>query len=235
MGYFLTGLAVLVVGLLAMQGFARANPAVLARQIRIGGGLLALMGAAVLLLRGSAGSAVLLGSLGWLLLDGRGVAPWGPRGWGGASRSAGQASQIKTDHLEMELEHDSGAIRGRVIKGIFKGRTIESLSPADLALLWQDCRFSDVQSAQVLEAYLDRVHAGWREDMQRGEAELASGPDGRMTLAQAYEILGLKPGASEDEVRKAHRELMKRMHPDQGGSNYLASKVNEAKDVVLES
>jgi hypothetical protein len=230
MGYFIFGLAVMVVGLLAMQGFTRANPAVLARQLRMVGGFLAMTGAAVLLVRGAAGSAVLLGGLGWLLLDGRRVAPWGA---GGSHRSAGQASQVKTDHLEMELDHDSGTIRGRVIKGIFKGRTIEGLSPADLALLWQDCRFSDVQSAQVLEAYLDRVHAGWREDMQRGEAELASGPDGRMTLAQAYEILGLKPGASEDEIRKAHRELMKRMHPDQGGSNYLASKVNEAKEVLL--
>jgi DnaJ domain len=233
MGPFIFGLAVLVLGLLAMQGFTRANPAAMARQIRFIAGSFVLVGAGVLLVRGMAGSAALLGILGWALLSGRGVTPWGPGGWGSAQKSAGQGSQIKTSHLEMDLDHDSGAIRGRVVKGIFKGRDIESLSPADVALLWQDCRFTDVQSAQLLEAYLDRLHPGWREDMQRGEDELASGPDGRMTVANAYEILGLQPGASEDDIRKAHRELMKRMHPDQGGSNYLASKINEAKDVLL--
>jgi DnaJ-domain-containing protein 1 len=101
-----------------------------------------------------------------------------------------------------------------------------------MAHLWQDCRFSDPQSAQVLEAYLDRAHPTWREDMARAEGE-GGGPDGRMTRAQALDILGLDEGASDEDIRRAHRDLMLRMHPDRGGSTFLAAKINEAKDVLL--
>jgi hypothetical protein len=124
-------------------------------------------------------------------------------------------------------------MRGRVLQGLFQGRDIESLSPADMALLWQDCRYTDPQSAQLIEAYLDRSHPTWREDMARGESAMSRGPDGRMTVKEALEILGLKPGASEEEIRRAHRDLMLRLHPDRGGSTYLATKINEAKDVAL--
>jgi DnaJ domain len=117
------------------------------------------------------------------------------------------------------------------LKGVFAGRTIERLAPAELALLWRDCRFVDPKSAQLVEAYLDRAHPTWREDMARAENEPGAG--GIMTRAEAYEILGLKAGASDEEVRRAHRELMKKLHPDLGGSDYLASKINEAKDLLL--
>ena len=61
--------------------------------------------------------------------------------------------------------------------------------------MWQDCRHTDPQSAQLVEAYLDRIHPSWREDMARGESDMRRGPDGRMTVKEALEILGLKPGA----------------------------------------
>jgi hypothetical protein len=157
----------------------------------------------------------------------------GPWGGGRASKTPGQTSRIATDHLEMELDHDTGEMRGRVLKGLFRGRDIESLSPADLALLWQDCRNNDAQSAQLIEAYLDRIHPSWREDMARGESDMSRGPDGRMTVEEAFEILGLEPGACEGDIRRAHRDLMLKLHPDRGGSTYLAAKINEAKDVAL--
>ena len=116
---------------------------------------------------------------------------------------------------------------------MFAGRDLASLGPADLGLLWQDCRHTDHQSAQLVEAYLDRIHPTWREDMARGESDMSRGPDGRMTEDEALEILGLEPGADEDAIRRAHRELMLRLHPDRGGSTYLAAKINEAKDVAL--
>ena len=54
-----------------------------------------------------------------------------------------------------------------------------------------------------------------------------------MDVEEAYATLGLEPGASADAVKQAHRRLMKKLHPDQGGSTYLASKINQAKDVLL--
>lgn len=227
--YFVLGIGALLLAHLALKGFTRANVAVLARQIRLLGGGFAIAGAAVLGLRGSMVYALPLASLGfWLLFGGRGI-PWGT--WQGGQPSAGRTSTVATDHLQMELDHDTGAMRGRVLKGVFQGRSIESLAPAEMALMWRDCRFVDPRSAQLIEAYLDRTHPTWREDMARAENEPGAG--GIMTREEAYDILGLKPGASEEEIRRAHRDLMKKLHPDRGGSDYLASKINEAKDLLL--
>lgn len=229
MTFFLLGLAALVVVLLAVSGFTRANPAALARQIKLAGGALALAAAAVLMVRGAAGPATMLGMLGaWLLGWGGGViGPSGP-----SQKSPGQTSEVRTEYLAMELDHDTGAMTGEVLKGMFKGRDLDSLKPAEVALLWQDCRMEDPQSAQLLEAYLDRNHPTWREDVKRGEEEMRGG-DGRMTPEEAYDILGVSPGATDEEIRRAHRDLMLKLHPDRGGSTYLAAQVNEAKDVLL--
>lgn len=233
MQYFLLGLAVLLVILLALRGFTRADVKTVARQIRIVTGIAALAAAAALTVRGLLSWAGPLAAFGIWMLFGGGNAPIG----GQASKSPGQTSRIVTDHLEMELDHDTGAMRGRVLNGTFEGRELQSLSPADLALLWQECQFSDPQSAQIIEAYLDSVHPSWREDMAQAGGGTGTGyggaSAGRMTREEAYEVLGLAPGASEAEIRRAHRELMLKLHPDRGGSGYLASKINLAKDVLL--
>jgi hypothetical protein len=231
MQFLLLGLLALVLFLIAARAYTLANPAVLVRQLRIGVGVAALAGAGFLVFRGLVGYAMSLAALGSWLLWGTGGLPWG--GFPGqAQKSPGQTSGVATEHLEVELDHDTGAISGRVRKGAFAGRELESLSPLEMAQLWQDCRFADPQSAQILEAYLDRVHPSWREDLAR-----ADGGDGvrsgKMTREQALEVLGLRPGASEEEIRRAHRELMMKVHPDHGGSTFLAAKLNEAKDVLL--
>lgn len=232
--YLVLGMIVLALGLLALRGFAQANPANVARRLRIGGGSVALLLAAVLFMRGMAPLALPLAMLGSWLIWGRTLPPW-LGGGGNARRSPGQTSRVTTEHLQMELDHDSGEMHGRILKGMFAGRDIASLSPADLGLLWQDCRHTDQRSAQLIEAYLDRIHPTWREDMARGESDMSRGPDGRMTQEEALEILGLEPGADEEDIRRAHRELMLRLHPDRGGSTYLAAKINEAKDVALDA
>jgi hypothetical protein len=242
MVYLLAGLAVLVAGLIAVRGFTNANPAIIARQLRFLGGAVLMAIAAGMALRGRIDFALLIGFTGWGLLMGRGVLPWGRGGWGQSTPSGGQGSRILTDHLEMELDHDTGAIRGAIRKGRFAGQEIEALSPADIVLLWQDYAFSDPQSAQVLEAYLDRRHPTWRDDIERqggpahdaGSAHQTSSPRaGGMTRAEALEILGLNEGSDAEAIRGAHRELMKKVHPDLGGSNYLASKINEAKALLV--
>lgn len=230
MQYFLLGLAALLLVMLALRGFTRANVSVMARQIRIVAGVASLAAAAALMLRGLASWAAPMAMLGIWLLFGGGGAPLGGR----ASKSPGQSSRIATDHLEMELDHDTGGLTGRVLKGAFAGRAIESMSPAELAMLWQDCRFGDVQSAHIIEAYLDSAHPSWREDMASAGAGDGSGPlPGVMSREEAYDVLGLRPGASEEEIRHAHRELILKLHPDRGGSGYLAAKINLAKDVLL--
>lgn len=229
MQYLLFGLAALVVFLFIARGYTLASPTVLARQIRIGAGVAVLAGAGVLVLRGAIGYAMSLAALGSWLLWGAGSGPFG--GYG-AQKSPNQSSRVQTEHLEVELDHDTGQIRGRVLKGFFAGRDLETLTPAEMAHLWQDCRFADPQSAQILEAYLDRAHPTWRDDMARAEGEHTDAT-GQMTRAQALDILGLQEGASDDDIRRAHRDLMMKMHPDRGGSTFLAAKINEAKDVLL--
>ncbi len=226
MHYFLIGLVLLALVLLAVHGFKNANPVRLARNLRLvaGGALLLISG--LLMVRGAAAVALPIAMMGIWLMTAASLQQTG--------KSQGQTSEVKTEFLEMQLDHDTGEIRGRVIKGIFEGRRIERLKPAELALLWQDVRIDDAASAQIIEAYLDRAYPSWREDMERGEKEMA-GPDGRMSKQEAYEILGLRPGADAGEVRRAHKELILKLHPDRGGSTYLASKINEAKEVLLGS
>jgi hypothetical protein len=228
MQYLLLGLAALLLVLFAVRGFTIANAQVMANRIRISAGVAALAGAGVLLFRGLAGYAMSLAAVGTWLLWG-GAMPWGMSG--PAQKSAGQTSRVVTEFLEVQLDHDSGQIRGRVLKGFFAGRDLESLAPVEMAHLWQDCRFADPQSAQILEAYLDHAHPTWREDMARNDGERTVG--GSMTREQALEILGLAAGATEDDIRRAHRELMMKLHPDRGGSTFLAAQINEAKDVLL--
>ncbi len=56
---------------------------------------------------------------------------------------------------------------------------------------------------------------------------------GRMTRNEAFDVLGLQPDAPEEAVRAAHRRLMRSAHPDHGGSDWLASRINQARDVLL--
>jgi hypothetical protein len=227
MQYLVLGLAALGIALLLTTGFTRANAAAMAKALKLTVGIAALAMALVLVVRGVAGYAVGMALLGLWLLASAGGGASGGFGW----PKAGRQSSVRTSHLEMQLDHDSGEMTGRIIKGVFAGRTLQSMAPAELALLWRDCQFADPQSAELIEAYLDRRHPSWREDMARAEAEPGAG--GVMTEAEAWDILGLKPGASADDIRRAHRELMLKLHPDRGGSTYLASKINEAKALLL--
>ncbi|WP_279357031.1 DnaJ domain-containing protein [Methylobacterium indicum] len=238
------GLGVLVlVGLWWLgRHYATANPSTIARVIRQAGGWLALAAAALLFLRGRFDMAGALGLGGAWLLGWRqgaalpfGLGRMGLGRFGGASPRADAVSRVRSALLEMELDHATGAMRGTVLAGPLAGQALDGLAQPRLVALLSECRASDPEGARLLEAYLDRRFAGWRVD---AEADRDSRPGGAaqpgpMTEEEAYQILGLQRGAPLEDVRRAHRTLMKRLHPDQGGSDYLAARVNAAKDFLL--
>jgi hypothetical protein len=138
---------------------------------------------------------------------------------------------VRSAAIEMELDHDTGAMRGRILAGKYEGVTLEALDVPTLAALAQEI---DEESRALLVAYLDRRSPGWREDTDADPAAGESTPrSSKMTEQEAYQILGVEAGASAQEIGRAHRLLMKKLHPDQGGSTYLAARVNEAKDLLL--
>jgi hypothetical protein len=220
-----------------LQMFRAANPVVLARTIKIGGGVLALAVAAFTGAKGELAVAIPLGLFGAGLL---GWSPFGASGFStigglfgsGAKRSPGQTSQVRSQFLEMTLDHDSGELAGRIVAGAHAGRSLDEFDLGQLAALMKEF---DAESVALLESYLDRRFPAWRQDAQgdaaRGQSRTAS--SGKMTSEEAYQILGLQAGATSEEIGRAHRALMKKLHPDQGGSTYLAARVNEAKDTLL--
>lgn len=151
------------------------------------------------------------------LAGGQGPAPAGP-----------SQSEIKTRFLHIILIHGTGMMDGRILEGEFKDQELSNLKLDQLMSLLEECSI-DGDSLNVLQAYLDREHEGWRAE-GRGSPGVASG---NLTREQAYEVLGLAPGASKEDIIDAHRKLIQKMHPDRGGSTYLAARINEAKDCLI--
>jgi hypothetical protein len=224
------GVLVLVLALWTLQFFSKADPKLLIRGLKTGGGVAALLGAAFMAMRGQFALALPLGFAGLSML---GWLPFGPAGFGARTqKSTGQVSRVRSAFIEMELDHDTGAMRGRIVAGRHAGAELDAL---DLRALLELLADIDAESRALLAAYLDRRDPSWREHAQ-GDATAGTGrppPSGKMTEEEAYQILGLQPGASAEEIGRAHRALMKKLHPDQGGSTYLAARVNEAKDILL--
>lgn len=220
-----------------LQMFRAANPAVLARAVKIGGGVVSLAVAAFTGIKGELAVAIPLGIFGAGLL---GWSPFGSSGFaniGGmfgsrTARSSGQASQVRSQFLDMTLDHDSGGLTGRIVAGPNAGHSLDEFDLPQLAAMMAGF---DAESTALLESYLDRRFPAWRQNAEGhaagGQGRAAS--SGKMTDEEAYQILGLQPGAGRDEIGRAHRALMKKLHPDQGGSTYLAARVNEAKDTLL--
>ena len=228
MASFLIGVLAVLVILWFMHKFVRANPTGMARLLQKGGGIVAIVAAVFIALKGGLAVALPLafmgfGLLGWM--PGNLAGLWGKTGGSRVSRG-------RTAFLEIELDQATGAMRGRVLAGRAAGATLSALDDATLAALMTEV---DAESRKLLMAYLDRRKAGRGEDAQRGPDPRQRGASGsgKMTEQEAYQILGLQPGAGAEEIGNAYRSLMKKMHPDQGGSTYLAARINEAKEVLL--
>lgn len=223
----IAGIIAVVVIYLALQMLRTVDPAKLARILKLSGGILALAGAAYTGMRGQLAVALPLGFfglglLGWAPFDGLGMGRLG----------AGLPPRLRTDDLELQIDPMTGALDGVVLRGAYAGQRLSAL---DLAALLSLRASLDAHSRNLLEAYLDRRFAGWRDHMQgdAGGSQKGAFTGGKMTDEEAYQILGLKAGASRSDISRAHRSLMKKLHPDQGGSTYLAARVNEAKETLL--
>ena len=231
------GIVILILALWAVSAFSKVDPKKLTqigKLVRQSSGKVTGIGALALAvflgLRGQLWIAIPLGMMGLGLL---GWLPFGPAGFGERTRrSTGQISRVRSAFVEMELDHDTGAMRGRILAGRHEGVTLDALDVGTLVAALAEI---DEESRALMMAYLDRREPGWRAHAEGGpHAREASAPQsGKMTEEEAYQILGLQPGATAEEVGRAHRSLMKKLHPDQGGSTYLAARVNEAKEVLL--
>lgn len=248
-GYFFLGFCVLVGVLLLAKWYSDADPKTLAKTMPLVA-IFFLVGFLLLIvLTGRASLLIALAPLFLVFLarfravKNRLKAAMGP--------VPGQTSEVVTRYFRMILDHDSGGLSGDVLEGNFAGQALDDLAPSELLTLWQEI-VVDAESASVLESYLNRrLGADWQDDLAGegpgaedrsgwgssssggGESAADAPPGGSMSPQQAYEILGLEPGASKQEVREAHRRLLQKIHPDHGGSNFLAAQINQAKDLLL--
>ncbi len=232
--YLILGIGLLAALLLLARAFVAADPAKLGRVITwfLGGLAVAGAGTALVLL-------LLSERLLPALVAAGSLAPIGYRLWtqwrhgGGASGFApGRVSKVETDMISMRLDHGTGEMSGTVKRGAYAGRRLDELDEGELLALWRQSRIEDADAARLLEAYLDRFKPDWRAKAGGGGEARAASSD-TMTRDEAYAILGLAPGASAVAVKEAHRQLMMKLHPDHGGSTYLAAKLNRAKEILL--
>ena len=233
-------LALLVVGLMWFAGrLGKMNPQMRAKYLKLallyGGGLILLV-------------AILSGRLHPFFAAIAALFPWIQRAimlrsaynmftsWQGGpvqGSRPGQTSDVKTKFLEMFLDHDTGTITGKIIRGKFSGRSFDDLTVEEIAELLAECRIQDRESVPLIESYLDRMRADEWDEYAKTYEPPESGTSGAMTREEALEILGLKEGATKKEVIEAHKILMQRNHPDRGGSTWVAARINQAKEVLL--
>lgn len=256
MPYLFLGVGLLAALLLAARWFANADPKVLVQVAKWVG--VPLLGGLVIFLAvtGRLAAALMLApvAIPWIMrlrsaaTTAKNKSRMSNQTSGGAS---GQSSEVETRILSMSLDHDSGEMSGIVKDGPFKGRELSTMALPELVDLLNYCLINDQQSAKVLETYLDRTHEDWRLNVRPagGGAGGESGggwggngnsggrsasPSAAMTRDECYKILGLESGASAQEIKAAYHRLMSVLHPDKGGSTYLAAKLNEAKDILLQ-
>lgn len=234
LGYAALGLAVLALLLLAARWFAAMSAHDVAQAVRAFIAAFSALASTGLLLTGRLGLAVVtigatVMAVRSILASRRGADPL--HGQGG-----GPGSSVETALLSMRLDHATGEVDGRVRTGAFAGQELSRMALGDLLALLQTAQVEDPSSVPLLEAYLDRRTPDWR-DHARARTENGGGgtaAPGAMDERTALEILGLQPGADEAEIKAAHRRLMARLHPDHGGSSYLASQLNRARDVLMQ-
>ena len=226
MPWLFLGAIILVLFLLLVNWAAKADRATVRRAARYFGAFLVAIAAIFLVTRGLAGLALALVALVTALASRRRLTMLG-----GGTKAKRQQSQVDTQYLRVTLNHDTGDMDGLILAGRFAGQHLSDLTRDELSALYEELRHDDAEGARLLDAYLARAFPGaWQEDAAARPAN-----DGPMTREDALEVLGLQPDATMADIKEAHHRLMKKFHPDQGGSTYFASRINEAKDLLLKT
>jgi hypothetical protein len=257
---FILGVALLVGALLMSRWYVTADPKVLVKALKWAGLVLAVCVMAGLAATGKlwAAAAALPAVLMWFArlysglhyvqlfrrLFGGGNAG---KGWSSPGASSGgqtnQGSDVRTRFVAAHLDHATGQVSGEVLDGCFKGRGLDDLTLDDVMELLAECQ-TDPDSARLVESYLERRAPGWRTRHRRQSGSQdgsQNGPQndsqnsrgGIMSRTEALRVLGLEEGADADEIKARHRHLMAQVHPDHGGTDYLAQQINRARDVLL--
>lgn len=246
--WFIFGISLLVGVLFVLRWYVEAEPKALKKALKWAG-----LAAVVVVVAGLAASGKLVAAvvalpaiLLWFarLVTGLSYARMASRlmGLGGAGRSwfrpgqgdsAGRTrgSDVRTRFVALHLDHASGHVTGEVLTGRFTGRRLEELGLDALLELLAEAG-TDADSVRVLEGYLDRRDPDWRVRAKPG-TDAGEHDSAVMTRQEALKILGLRDGAGARDIKAAHRRLMANVHPDHGGSDYLAQQINRARDVLL--
>ncbi len=243
-GYVFLGVCLLIALILAGRILLTMNPAQLANILRFT--FVGLLGSAAIFLmitgRFAIGAGLALFSVSLLKRWSFPTITFPNLGRGKSK----QQSTVETGFLRMNLEHESGVMQGEVLQGTYAGRDLARLNLNQLLVVLAECERTDPEAAQLLETYLDRTQENWREQASQDE-QAQTGTAGQgwgrrrqpnrssspMSVDEACEVLGVEPGATEEEIKAAHHRLMLNNHPDRGGSDFLAAKINQAKDILL--
>lgn len=226
MPWLFLGAIVLVLFLLLVNWVAKADQVAVRRAAGYFAAFLVAVAVIVLAARGLAGVAL-------ALLAGAAALAWRKRlalrGWSAAPDPA--RPRVDTRYVRITLNEATGDLDGVILAGRYAGQHLSELGRDELSALYDELGRDDPEGARLLDAYLARAYPG---EWQEGAAS-RQGSSARMTREDALEILGLGPGATIAEIREAHHRLMKKFHPDQGGSTYFAARINEAKDLLLKT
>jgi len=237
MSYLILGIGLLAGLLLAGKWFVSAEPKTLARVLKWV--LFAVVGIVALFF-------ILSGRFIWVLWLLPVLLPWIMRLRAAATTvknysrvssrgGSGQGSTVMSEYLEMHLDHDSGDMDGIIRKSTHEGARLSDLSAEQLAALYDEYAVKDGESARLLAAFLDRMYPEWRRQGADEGGDAFTESAGNMSRSEAFRILGLGDDADDAEIKAAHHRLIAGLHPDRGGSAYLAAKINEARDVLLKS
>ena len=235
---FLLGIALLVGLILFGRWYVNANPKEALKALKwIGIGFFIILSFFFFL----------SGRLSWIFLGIPALLPWLMRARSVArvaktfsrmsqaneGKKSGNTSNVETRFFKMTLDHDSGNMSGSISEGIHLGKDIADLTTQQLIVLLNTCLLEDVSSARILEAYLDRNHPDWHDFINESDASSKWANTPSMDRTLALQILGLSQDATDKLIKEAHRKLISGMHPDHGGSDYLAAQINQAKDFLL--